>query len=66
MATNLAIDPNLLNEALELSGAKTKTKAVTVALEEFVARRKQAKLVELFGKLSWDPEYDYKEERSRS
>lgn len=66
MATNLAIDPELLNQAVELSGAKTKTKAVTVALEEFVARRRQARLVELFGKLSWDPEFDYKAERSRS
>lgn len=66
MATNLAIDPQLLNEALELSGEKTKTRAVTVALEEFVARRKQSGLVELFGKLSWDPDFDYKAERSRT
>lgn len=66
MATNLAIDPQLLDQALELSGEKTKTRAVTRALEEFVARRQQARLVDLFGKLSWDPDFDYKVERSRS
>lgn len=66
MATNLAIDPSLLDRAVELSGEKTKTRAVTRALEEFVARRQQASLVDLFGTLTWDPDFDYKAERSRS
>jgi len=65
MATNLAIDPQLINRALELSGEKTKKAAVTKALEEFIARREQKKLLELFGNLDWDPGYDYKAERSR-
>ena len=65
MATNLAIDPHLLDRALEVSGERTKTAAVTRALEEFVARREQGRIVELFGTLEWDPEYDYKAERSR-
>lgn len=65
MATNLAIDPSLLERALEVSGEKTKKAAVTRALEEFVARREQVGLVELFGALDWDPDYDYKRERSR-
>jgi Arc/MetJ family transcription regulator len=65
MATNLAIDADLLQRALEASGEKTKTAAVTRALEEFVARREQARIVELFGALEWDAEYDYKRERSR-
>jgi post-segregation antitoxin (ccd killing protein) len=39
MATNLAIDPNLIEEALRLSGQPTKKAAVTLALKEFVARR---------------------------
>jgi len=65
MATNLAIDPDLLERALEASGEKTKTAAVTRALEEFVARREQARIVELFGSLEWDPAYDYKAERTR-
>ncbi len=65
VATNLAIDQDLLEKALELSGEKTKTRAVTLALREFVARREQARLVELFGALDWDPDFDYKAERSR-
>ena len=63
MATNLDIDPKLLERALKISGEKTKKAAVTRALEEFIARRDQRKILELFGKLEWDPDYDYKEER---
>ena len=65
MATNLAIDPDLLQRALVASGEKTKTAAVTLALREFVARREQVQLVDLFGSLEWDPRYDYKKERDR-
>ena len=63
MATNLDIDPKLLERALKISGEKTKKAAVTRALEEFIARRDQRKILELFGKLEWDPDYDYKEAR---
>lgn len=66
MATNLAIDPQLLERALAVSGERSKTAAVTKALKEFIARREQRRLVELFGRLDWDPGYDYKAERSRS
>ncbi len=66
MATNLALDPRLLDQVLELSGESTKKAAVTLALKEFIARREQKKVAELFGKLEWDPGYDYKKERSRS
>jgi Arc/MetJ family transcription regulator len=66
MATNLDIDPDLLERALELSGERTKTAAVTVALREFVARREQKRLLELFGSLEWDPTFDYKRERTRA
>lgn len=65
MATNLAIDPGLLERAVEVSGEKTKTAAVTLALKELVARREQARILELFGSVDWDPDYDYKTERSR-
>ncbi|MFM8769560.1 MAG: type II toxin-antitoxin system VapB family antitoxin [Rubrivivax sp.] len=65
MATNLALDPKLLDQVLELSGEQTKKAAVTLALKEFIARREQRKLAELFGKLEWDQSYDYKAERSR-
>ena len=65
MATNLSLDPDLIDQALELSGEKTKKAAVTRALEEFIARRKQKRLVDLMGKLEWDESFDYKAERSR-
>ncbi|HZZ60801.1 MAG TPA: type II toxin-antitoxin system VapB family antitoxin [Roseiarcus sp.] len=65
MATNLAIDPELVELALKVSGERTKKAAVTKALEEFIARRKQKRLVELMGKLEWDESFDYKRERSR-
>ena len=65
MATNLALDPELIERALKVSGEKTKKAAVTRALEEFVARRGQKRLVELMGKLDWDPAFDYKAERTR-
>ena len=66
MATNLAIDPELIERALKLSGERTKKAAVTRALEEFIARRKQRGLLELMGKLEWNPDYDYKKERRRA
>ena len=65
MATNLSIDPKLLDRALEVSGENTKKAAVTIALKEFIARREQKRLLELFGNLDWDPDYDYKAERTR-
>ena len=65
MATNLSIDPKLIDEALELSGERSKKAAVTRALEEFIARRRQKRLLELMGTLEWDTDYDYKAERSR-
>ena len=65
MATNLSIEPELLEKALQVSGEKTKKAAVTKALQEFIARREQRKLLELFGRLEWKPDFDYKAERSR-
>ena len=65
MATNLALDPELIERALKVSGEKTKKAAVTRALEEFIARRAQKRIVELMGKLEWDVTYDCKDERSR-
>ncbi len=65
MATNLSIDPDLLERALKVSGEKTKKAAVTKALEEFVSRREQKRILELFGKMDWDPTYDYKAGRGR-
>ena len=65
MPTNLHIDESLLDEACRLSGKKTKRETVNAALQEFVGRRKQRRILDLFGKLDWDPRYDYKKERER-
>ena len=65
MATNLSLDPGLIEQALKVSGERTKKAAVTRALKEFIARRKQKNLLELMGKLEWDESFDYKAERSR-
>jgi hypothetical protein len=65
MATNLSIDPDLIDRALEVSGERTKKAAVTRALREFIARREQKRLLEIMGKLEWDETFDYKAERRR-
>ena len=65
MATNPPIDPQLIKRALKVSGERTKKAAVTKALNEFVARRQQKRLLDLMGKLEWDEGYDYKKERGR-
>ena len=66
MATNLAIDPVLLDRAVEVSGERTKKAAVALALQEFIARREQKRVVDLLGQLEWDHSFDYKAERSRT
>jgi Arc/MetJ family transcription regulator len=65
MATNLSLDPELIERALEVSGQRTKKAAVTLALHEFIARRSQKRLVQLMGTLEWDRSFDVKAERSR-
>jgi Arc/MetJ family transcription regulator len=65
MATNLAIDDNLIEEARRIGGHKTKKAAVTTALEEYVQRNKQRRIVKAFGTFDFDPTYDYKAERRR-
>ena len=65
MATNLSIDSELLNRALAVGGEKTKQATVNKALREFIARREQRELLDLFGKLDWDEGFDYRAERSR-
>jgi len=65
MATNLALDDQLLEEALKIGNLKTKKDTVTTALKEFIMRRKQLKFLELAGTFDIDIEYDYKKERSK-
>lgn len=65
MATNLAIDTDLLELAREVGHLRTKKETVNLALKEFVNRRKQLEIVTLFGTMDPDPGYDYKEDRRR-
>lgn len=65
MATNLAIDDDLLVEAQQIGGLKTKKDTVNKALREFVNRRKQLEIIELFGVMEPDADYDYKKARDK-
>ncbi len=66
MATNLEIDNELIQEALELGGHRTKRAVVEAALQEYVQRRKQLKITELFGTIEYEDDYDYKQQRRQS
>ena len=65
MATNLAIDVELLEEAQRVGQLRTKKATVNLALKEFVNRRKQLEVTELFGMMEPDADYDYKAARQR-
>ena len=65
MATNLALNDDLVGEAMKLSGAKSKKEAVNTALEEYVKMLKRQRLTSLRGGGKFDPTYDYKKGRSR-
>lgn len=66
MATNLAIDDKLLTEAQKVGGHRTKKDTVNEALKEYIQRRRQAKITDLFGTIEFDPAYDHKKQRRRS
>jgi len=65
MATNLALDDKLIEEARKIGGHRTKKEAVTKALEDYVRRHKQLAILDDFGTVDFDPNYDYKAERKR-
>lgn len=65
VATNLALDDKLIEDARRAGNHRTKKDAVTAALAEYVQRRKQLRILEAFGSFDFDPAYDYKAERRR-
>lgn len=66
MATNLALDDKLIEEVVKLGGFKSKKAAVTQALQEYIQRHKQAEILQLFGTIDYDADYDHRRGRSRS
>lgn len=66
MATNLAIDAKLLEDAQRAGNLKTKKDTVNVALREFIQRRKQAEILTLFDTVDFDADYDHKKGRTRT
>jgi len=65
MNVNQITNNDLINEALKIGGFKTEKEVINVALREFINRHKQLEIIELFGKLDPDPDYDYKKGRER-
>lgn len=63
MATNIELNEKLLSRAMKLGGMRTKKEAVNQALAEYVQRREQLKILDFFGKVEFDPDYDYKKQR---
>jgi Arc/MetJ family transcription regulator len=65
MTTHLKIDDELIQEALQFGEQQTKCAVVEDALREYVQRRKQLKIIELFGTIEYDDDYDYKKQRQQ-
>jgi hypothetical protein len=64
MATNLAIDDRLIEEAKSLGKHRTKKGAVTEALQEYIQRRKQSEILNIFHTIEYEQDYDYKKQRA--
>ena len=64
MATNLAIDDWLIEEAKAIGKHRTKKGVVTEALQEYIQRRKQIEIFNVFNEIEYDQDYDYKDQRS--
>ena len=58
MVTNLNIDIELLKSAQEVGGFKTQRETVNEALREFILKREQKRIVELFGTIDYQEDYD--------
>jgi len=65
MATNLALDDRLIEQAQKIGRHRTKKEAVTAALEEYIRYRQQLSVLSRRGTIDYDPTYDYKKERNR-
>lgn len=66
MATNLQLDDRLISEAVALGKHRTKKEAVTQALTDYIRHLQQERILDLFGKVEFDPAYDYKRQRKKA
>ena len=58
MRTNIVVDDQLMRQALELSGFKTKKQAVEEGLRLLIAMKKQEAIRQFRGKLHWEGDLD--------
>ena len=65
MPTNLKLDDKLIEQTVKLGQFKSKQEAVNTALEEYVHRRQRLRILELGGKIDFDPNWDYKRMRRK-
>jgi len=65
MITHIKIDENILKEALALCDYTTADMLIEAALIEYIQRRKQLKILELFGTIDYEKDYNYKQQRQR-
>jgi Arc/MetJ family transcription regulator len=65
MATNLALDDNLIIQAQKIGHHHTKKETVMIALKEYIAYKKQQKILDLFGRINFEKRYNYKKVRTR-
>ena len=65
MATNLALDDKLITQAQKVGHHKTKKEAVTAALNEYISLKKQLEIIDLFGTINFDKDFNYKKARKR-
>jgi len=64
MATNLAVDDRLIEEAKAIGNHRTKKGAVTEALQEYIQRKKQMQIINIFHSIEYEQDYDYKQQRA--
>ena len=63
MNIQLTLDQTLVQEAQQLGQHETETAAIITALQEYITRHKQLAILELFGQIEYEPDYDYKQQR---
>jgi hypothetical protein len=64
MPTSLNLNPELLQEAIDLNLNTPIETLIETALREYIDQQKRLKIIELFGTIDYDEDYDYKQQRA--